>query len=93
MGYTKTPWVVRGKRDIRCLHSQEGIAQTVYQVDEQAEANAQFIVKACNAHEALVDVVSRYITHCGNRGVTWMGIEDQDKLYQDAHNALMLAEG
>lgn len=69
------------------------IEETIKQESNQlAVANAKYIVKCVNSHEALVGVVSRYITHCGNRGIAYMDIKDQEKLYQDAHNALMLAE-
>ena len=58
-GHTPTPWVIGPNNlDIRDGKHEDNIVSLKYQDHvscEQQEANAAFIVRACNSHDALVE--------------------------------------
>ena len=65
--HTQTPWkldlglgapeiVGNGRRIARVLY--EGGSE-----DNEVEVNAQFIVRACNSHEELVDALTNLLAH------------------------------
>src|SRR5574337_1929792 len=76
MNHTPTPWAVEyiyGANstmvyariyEINNKHQSVGFAG-VYkrQTKDEASANAQFIVRACNAHDILVELAERVIVH------------------------------
>lgn len=70
--YTPTPWMVSRNTDkglvwvdsfdapscgVADLYHRHGIGVEDFVAKDNAEANAAFIVKACNAHDELVEVV------------------------------------
>jgi len=63
--HTKTPWRVSPDWcDIESFHTDDNTVQfgicQLY-ADESSRANAEFIVKACNNHDALVRALERLI--------------------------------
>jgi len=64
MEHTSTPWSVCGKppndrwyEDITIGSADDTRIADVCCLDKNYKANAQFIVKACNAHDELVEIV------------------------------------
>jgi len=61
--HTATPWKNHGPNDKgRCLIADtgdSGICEVFIGVNERGEANAAFIVRACNAHDDLVKALQR----------------------------------
>lgn len=58
--HTPGPWTANGdmvntKKD--CLY----VAKCAGDTDEQAEANAEFIVRACNCHDELVEACKEFL--------------------------------
>jgi hypothetical protein len=64
MKHTATPWKLDEDNPNMIMDAQNGIIIDLFpseQPPEQDKANAQFIVTACNNHEALVDAAQRMI--------------------------------
>ena len=68
MNHTPTPWnteaygyrIVESKHDNPVADCKGGDSGSVM----EAQANVAFIVRACNAHEALVAVVDKFLDLC-----------------------------
>ena len=57
-GHTPTPWIFKeGYHNNSMIYSENAELISVFQDDNKA--NAQFIVKACNAHEELVKALKK----------------------------------
>lgn len=62
--HTPTPWMADGPMvskagTLICVADCEDLAKDM--PDEEAEANAAFIVRACNSHDALISVLKEYL--------------------------------
>lgn len=70
MNHTPTPWK-KGSRNLerhsRAILDSHGMlvaeARAATETWEQTEVNANFIVRACNAHDILVELAERVIVH------------------------------
>lgn len=63
-GWTPGPWRVGDKRRIEALHNDKGGCLLIAseraiegRTHDEAVANARFVVRACNAHNELVDAL------------------------------------
>ena len=59
--FFKTPLEPWGRHVIRGPDAPGGIAVTIGGLDETEEANAKFIARACNSHDALVDAAKKLL--------------------------------
>jgi hypothetical protein len=73
MKHTPGPWEVRDNRiwnpdlkvgDIAHIYCKSTSDKADFKDDEMGQANAGFIVKACNAHYDLLEVVELYLADC-----------------------------
>lgn len=58
MEHTPTPWNVRGTNGLRIIYGENGSIAEVKNLKRlvmENDANAEFIVRACNSHEALLE--------------------------------------
>lgn len=80
---TERPWSVQRKREV-CPESHDLfiVAYTSGADQSEAEANAAFIVRACNAHDSLVAALTALDEYYGASGKVWA----------EARAALKLAE-
>lgn len=87
--HTATPWFVRGGADPD-IYSEDGtwivnqVCSGAGDEDDDGRANAQFIVTACNAHDALLAVAKELVS------VKRAGVGKD--LVQAANAAIALAE-
>lgn len=65
------------------------MADAVYAGDHDREANAAFIVRACNAHEALVESLKGLVGYCGDMELS----KRLEQVLDSADAALKLARG
>lgn len=74
--HTATPWICRDNLVFASYGAGNGVlarvegigAGSVEQVYEKANANAEFIVKACNSHDELVEALEGMVCNrCENR--------------------------
>lgn len=74
MAHTKGKWVAMGSKnegyDIASQETHEIIAGVESDVKD-CEANAQFIVRACNCHEELLRVLKRIVDKVGLPADEW----------------------
>ena len=94
--HTATPWAWRGHADLNGLCHINAENKTIVQVWDfpEAEANAAFICRAVNSHEALIESLK----HCVNALEYWFDRHDDTEglnspLLTHAREALKLAEG
>ena len=106
--HTPTPWKLKHKIDptavsgitksagfdaviANCGGWSSNTADPDKQRNEQV-ANAAFIVRACNAHEALVEALAFYVMIFGNTAAS-ITRESAREAYESANSALALARG
>lgn len=97
--HTLTPWTSRYLKDYGFIIEtpntgslQDGkIADVVVRGGGESRANTDFIVRAVNAHEALVAVLKE-LDACLNQGIT-LGIQPGSRGAIKIREALALAEG
>lgn len=58
--HTPTPWEVNGL-EIQATNREETFIAEVFNENESAKANAQFIVKAVNCHDELIEALAHLI--------------------------------
>ena len=85
--HTPTPWktesgAVFAELDYFDLHVADIVSFTG-QTDEQVQANAEFIVLACNAHDDLLSAAKRFsaFTDLAEQGWAW-GNDDDAIIYE-----------
>ena len=89
--HTATPWEVRDGQEIVAEHGNRLIAQLHAGHYPERSANAAFICKAVNAHEALVKAIKEamtYIVKTKNESEQY-----ETTVYNQCKQALNLAEG
>lgn len=94
--HTKTPWEAKPakadgscfKADVIARSERSGLdvmpAQAAGYTVEEAEANAQLIVRACNSHDALLEALEEIHKICGRPG-------DDDQLLMEADDVACTA--
>jgi hypothetical protein len=101
--HTPTPWKVDSVDESFVSYSNDGYEEELaefFNVDEGdgfkslggAIANAEFTVRAVNAHDKLVEALSFYIAVCGNTGYA-LDQQSAEEAYDLAQAALALARG
>jgi hypothetical protein len=85
--HSPTPWRVEGRSVMAGMA--ERIAEVGY--SERATANAEFIVRAANAHEELLATVKLYVEFIGNTGHN-LPREAAQMLYAKANAIITKAE-
>lgn len=97
MTHTPTPWTTEDSRTIKTesgefflsyLNDKHGNSKWLQSYAE-LDANAQFIIKACNAHEELVGVLKGVLSH--NR-VLKQQYQFPDSLIRQIETAIAKAE-
>lgn len=91
--HTATPWtcfdVSEGKKEkFSIVHS-----GPIAYVGENARANASFIVRACNAHDELIEGLKRSIEIIRNYKAQYEPFEDDENYFKDMETLLNGAEG
>ncbi len=85
MTHTPTPWIHEGERYVATVATRSTVARTAL------EADADFIVKAVNNHEALLADAKRYSDLAGQFGTELMAAQEMlKKINGQAHAGAML---
>lgn len=94
--HTPTPWITQQiENHIQIMRGHEygytGIGQTYHTDLETNKANAAFIVRACNSHDALVEALEGLLADDGT--ASSQNINKVLKAREKARTALALAKG
>ena len=95
--HTPTPWSIGRRRwitggnvDIARIHSVSKIGEA------EAVANAEFIIGACNSHDALLAALTQLMEWEGNEAGSYSEDDTQQRaneVWQDAFDAIAKARG
>ena len=83
-------WITSGDVDIARIHDVSKIGEA------EAVANAEFIIRACNSHDALLEALENLMEWEGGEPGSYNDLSDQeraDEVWQDAFDAIAKAKG
>ena len=92
--HTLVPWMLSDSHGL-CVVSEKGVvadlekSRTSAESSEESRANAEFIVRACNSHDALLAACKALMTRFEHTGEAWM----DDPAMVQARAVIAKAEG
>ncbi len=89
MEHSKLPW--RIDNDHKCIASADdtAILKYRYSIGPKQLANAEYIVRACNAFPKLVDMIKDFASRIRDSGEWWMVFPDRGGFDLDAIEVLI----